>query len=173
MFDPHAYGPEIARILALEGEGNRLMPLAHPTCASAQARDLIHTATLPNLVRAGLYLYHSCWNEAHELAQDIATPEGSYWHAIVHRQEPDAGNAGYWFQRVGAHPVFPALLARAAELGYDAGARWDPVAFIQYCERARPGSKEERIALEVQRAEWQLLFDHCARQAKSGRTGAS
>ena len=28
IFDPQAYGPEIARILALDGSGTRLMPLA-------------------------------------------------------------------------------------------------------------------------------------------------
>jgi hypothetical protein len=34
------------------------------------------------------------------------------------------------------------------------------------CERARqqqPGSGTERMALLTQRAEWQLLFDYCAR----------
>lgn len=163
MFDPDSYGPEIARILALDGSGERLMPLAGGTCSSPEGRDLIRGGKLAPLVRAGLYLYFSCWREAHETAQDIDTPEGSYWHAIVHRQEPDAWNSGYWFRRAGAHPVFPALRERAAELGYPAGTRWDPIAFIDFCERAEPGSGAERVALEVQRAEWQLLFDYCAR----------
>ena len=85
----------------------------------------------------------------------------------VHRQEPDAANSGYWFGQVGKHPVFPELRARAAEIGVEFGARWAPLAFIAYCEaaRTRPGSAEERKALEVQRAEWQLLFDWCARAA--------
>jgi hypothetical protein len=48
------------------------------------------------------------------------------------------------------------------------GSTWDPFAFIEYCETARnrPGSREERIAMEIQLAEWQLLFDYCARQAQ-------
>ena len=48
------------------------------------------------------------------------------------------------------------------------GDRWDAMAFIDYCEKARtrPGSAEERIALEVQRAEWQLLFDWCAKNIR-------
>jgi hypothetical protein len=173
QFNPNAYGPEVARILALDGNGERLMPLVHGPCSPPQAKAAIealaHRKSLPEAVIAGLYLYFSCWDEAHEIAQDISTPEGSYWHAVVHRQEPDAGNAGYWFRQVGAHPVFPALRERAAQIGVDFGPAWDPVAFIDLCERARqePGSEMERKALETQRAEWQLLFDYCA--AKTGR----
>lgn len=168
QFDPNAYGPEVAAILALDGNGKRLMPLMQGPCSSPQALAAITAAAakkrLPEAAVAGLYLYFSCWEEAHEIAQNISTPEGSYWHAIVHRQEPDAGNSGYWFRQVGAHPIFPALLDEAARIGVDFGPRWDPIAFIEMCERARqePGSETERKALETQRAEWQLLFDYCA-----------
>ena len=172
-FDPKAYGPEIAEILALNGNGERLMSLVHGPCLSPNVKAaldaLAQRKLLPEGALAGLYLYFSCWKEAHEIAQNISTPEGSYWHAIVHRQEPDAGNSGYWFRQVGAHPIFPALRERAAQIGVDFGQRWDPIAFIEMCERARqePGSEAERQALEIQRAEWQLLFDYCA--AKTGR----
>jgi hypothetical protein len=42
---------------------------------------------------------------------------------------------------------------------------WDPFAFIDLCEKARrnPGLPLAALATEIQRAEWQLLFDHCAR----------
>ena len=165
MFDPHAYGTEIARILALDGSGERLMPLAGGTCSSVEARRLLQASLLPPAVLAGLYLYFSCWDEAHRVAQDLDTPEGSYWHALVHRQEPDAGNSSYWFGQVGRHPIFPDLRARAAGIGIEFGKSWDPRAFLSYCDaaRQRPGSPEERMALEVQRAEWQLLFDWCAK----------
>ena len=109
MFDPHAYGEEIAGILALDGNGERLMPLAGGTCSSEEARSLVKASRLPPVELAGLYLYFSCWDDAHRVAQDIETPEGSYWHAIVHRQEPDPGNAAYWFRHLGRHPIFPAL----------------------------------------------------------------
>ncbi|MEO8371993.1 MAG: hypothetical protein ABI806_22610 [Candidatus Solibacter sp.] len=163
MFDPHAYGEEIARILALDGDGLRPMPLAGGRCTSAAARDLLKKSSLAAPVLAGLYLYFGCWDEAHTVAQDLGTKEGSYWHAIVHRQEPDAGNSGYWYRQVGKHAIFPALRARAAEIGVDFGASWNPIKFIDYCERVSPGSLEERKAMEVQLAEWQLLFDFCAR----------
>ena len=165
MFDPQAYGGEIAEILALDGNGERLMPLAGGKCSSSKARNRLRRSRIPLVVRAGLYVYFSCWEEAHELAQDLRTSEGSYWHAIVHRQEPDAWNSGYWFDRVGKHPIYPALCAEALALGVDFGTVWDPKAFIEYCERARTrhGSDEKRKALEVQRAEWQLLFDWVVR----------
>jgi hypothetical protein len=167
MFDPHAYGDEIAGILALDENGERLMPLVGGTCSSPAARNLLKASKLPPAVLAGLYLYFSCWDDAHGVAQDLETQDGSYWHAIVHRQEPDAGNAGYWFRQVGQHAIFPALRMRAGEIGVEFGDRWDPIAFIDYCEaaRRRPGSAEERKALEVQRAEWQLLFAWCAKAA--------
>ena len=173
-FDPQTYGSAVAAILHLDGDGRRLMPLATSGGGSNEARALIREAgarklfprsRAPEAALAGLYLYFDCWTEAHETAQDVATPEGSYWHAIVHRQEPDAWNSGYWFRQVGAHPIFPALRDAAAEVGLSVGAKWNPQAFIELCEQARqnPGSDLESQAREVQRAEWQLLFDYCAR----------
>ena len=173
QFDPNAYGGEVAAILALDARGARLMPLAEGRCSSPRALEILRAADSarlfpgsrsPQAAMCGLYLYFSCREEAHEIAQDIPTAEGSYWHAIVHRQEPDAGNSAYWFRRVGRHAIFPDLRREAAALGVDFGAQWDPMAFIEFCERARraPGSEQEQRAIEVQRVEWQLLFDYCA-----------
>jgi hypothetical protein len=144
-FDPAAYGPEVAAILALGGDGRRPMALAEPVCTSAEARARIAAAKIPELLRAGLYLYFGCWNEAHQTAQEIPSREGSYWHAIVHRQEPDAGNAGYWFAQVGNHPIYAQL-----------GPHWNPRAFIRQCMAGEPSAQE------LQLLEWQLLFDYCA-----------
>ena len=41
------------------------------------------------------------WHEAHEVAQDIDTPLGSWIHALLHAIEGDMGNAGYWYNRAG------------------------------------------------------------------------
>ena len=120
--------------------------------------------------RAGLYLYAGCWVQAHETAQEIGDADGSYWHAIVHRQEPDAGNSMYWFGQTGRHPVFTALAERAARVDGIFRGVWDPRRFIDYCERAlrEPGGELEKRALEIQRIEWELLFDYSFRRATRG-----
>jgi hypothetical protein len=169
MFDPTQYGEDVASILALDGAGQRLMPLAIAECTSSEARRLIRMSSLPPVVRAGLFFYFNCWADAHQVSQNIESNEGNYWHALVHRQEPDAWNAGYWFRRVGTHPIFPALRKYAATRGINFGLRWDPIAFVDYCGKAGAGSEEERRAQEVQRLEWQLLFDHSARMVEGAR----
>jgi hypothetical protein len=163
MFAPTKYGEEVARILALDRGGQRLMPLTIGECTSAEARRVIRVSALPDLVRAGLFFYFNCWTDAHHVSQNIESIEGSYWHALVHRQEPDAFNAGYWFRRVGTHPIFPQVRRFAALRNINFGLEWAPIAFIDYCYKVRPGSPEERRAQEVQLAEWQLLFDYCAK----------
>ena len=176
-FDPSAYGPAVAAILALDGNGERLMPLASGRCSSPEALTRIQAgsaATLfphssaPEAALSGLYLYFSCIDQAHEVAQSVHTADGAYWHGIVHRQEPDPDNARYWFRQVGSHPVFHELARQAEAIGlpsHDPSGRWDPFRFVEICDRARrePDSPLTRMALETQRAEWQLLFDYCAR----------
>lgn len=46
------------------------------------------------------------WEKAHDIAQDIDSPMGSWLHALLHLIEGDTGNAGYWFRRAG-RPVRP------------------------------------------------------------------
>src|SRR5215831_10054740 len=134
MFDISVYSQGVQQILALDGSGERLMPLASGTCSSGEAYrrlksvkpvDLFPDSRAPEAAMAGLYLYFSCLDESHSISQSVETPDGSFWHGIMHRQEPDAGNSGYWFRRVGKHPVFPALRDSAAALGYPIGSSWD------------------------------------------------
>ncbi len=171
----------MARILALDQDGNRLIPLvsggsspkeAHAALSKQKASGLFPHAPAPDAALAGLWVYFSCFERGHEIAQDIPTAEGSFWHGILHRQEPDPDNAAYWFRQAGSHPVFADLADAATriagqypEAGFRWDGGWDPFAFIDFCEQARrmPGTPAERTAPEIQRAEWQLLFDYCAR----------
>ncbi len=162
MFDANAYGEKVAGILA-GGVG---------ALRGVKAADLFPEARAPEAALSGLWLYFSRFEEGHKIAQEIATVDGSYWHAIAHRMEPDAANAAYWFRRVGKHACYPAVAEAAREIvarlpgaGFDVGAEWDALAFVDFCEKARrmPGTEAERAAVEIQRAEWRVLFDYCAR----------
>jgi hypothetical protein len=155
------------------------MPLVHSGACDPSAKalknrkasELFPDAKSAEAVLAGLLLRLNCWTEAHEVAQDIGSPEGSYWHAIVHRLEPDYGNAAYWFRRVEKHPIFPNLLARAETLAAQfpqarlaMPGEWKPEIFSRLCADAthKHGSDNERLALEIQQAEWELLMEWCA-----------
>lgn len=121
MFDPSAYGAAVARILT--------SPDPRPLLEGQRADELFPGARSPLGALAGLWLRAGGWEEAHSIAQDLDTPEGSYWHALVHRAEPDEWNANYWLRRVGdAHPVRAAALA-------DPDREWEML--FDYCARSK------------------------------------
>ncbi len=164
------YGPAVAEILSLAGDGHRPLPLVMTPCASevarqrllaAPARDLFPGARAPEAALAGLFAYFCCFEEAHTLVENREDPEGMYWHGIIHRSEPREENARYWFQQLGAHPIFP-MVAQAT-----GKTSWDPFAFMEQCNQARiePGSELETRTMAAQTAEWQILFDYCSRPA--------
>jgi hypothetical protein len=113
---------------------------------------------------AGLWLLHDFLDESHRVSQDLDTAEGSYWHAIMHRREPDPSNSKYWFRRVGSHPVVSQLAEQAALLKLEYQT---PVDFVDTCESVRDShSPGEELAKRVQQLEWQLLFAYCYDRAR-------
>jgi hypothetical protein len=58
-------------------------------------------ASLSSELKALWYCKNQQWEAAHDIAQDIPTPMGSWIHALLHLIEGDAGNAAYWFHRAG------------------------------------------------------------------------
>lgn len=170
-FSPESYGPQIAALLLPPrtcelGPGKPNLAARQPlqslekTLSAGKAAD---DAMLRCCI-AGLWLYHDFADESHAISQEIHTQSGSYWHAILHRREPDPSNAKYWFHRVGDHPVLKLLAAQAPALG---GNYRNPEMFVDLCERVRgAGTPEEELAKKLQNLEWELLFDHCWRQAR-------
>ena len=123
---------------------------------------------------AGIWLWNGFLDQSHELSQNVDTPEGNWWHGIMHRREPDAGNAAYWFRRVGDHQLFSALgekvreHAKQTELPVEAQwlaqcTDWQPQQFIEACESARhdPNKIVCRVLREVAAIEWYTLFNYC------------
>lgn len=170
----------VTTLFGLKDSGRSRMELVSPRLvAPPEAVQALRSAApelwfpqsrSPQGALAALWLYFGAFEEAHALVQDLETAEGSYWHAIVHRMEPDFWNSGYWFRRVGYHGIFPALRDEAARIvaavpdcGFDPGASWSPGRFTAFCEiaRGRPGSGAESAAREIQFAEWLLLFARC------------
>ncbi|MEZ6123052.1 MAG: hypothetical protein R3C49_07745 [Planctomycetaceae bacterium] len=63
----------------------------------------------PNLSDEGQVLWHiraGNWDTAHNIAQEIHTPTGSWLHALLHLIEGDHSNAGYWFRKA-SRPARP------------------------------------------------------------------
>ena len=124
------------------------------------------------LLRAAALLWHDHHEEAHRIAQEDESPEGSFLHGILHRREPDSSNAKYWFRRVGKHPSFSALAEEVKNfLGPQPDPKmhaklfphgtWDPFGFIDFCDRAvsLPSSDPLRKQLQqIQALEFDTLI---------------
>ena len=123
-------------------------------------------------VRSGLLLLADDLDGSHTISQAIQTVEGSYWHGIMHRREKDYSNSKYWFNRVGAHPIFKELgkkLNRFPNLTDEwAGQQsWDPYLMIDTVEECESGRKPQLQddLMEIQEVEMLLLLAHCYHQA--------
>jgi hypothetical protein len=120
---------------------------------------------MPAACHAGLWLYHDFLDESHSISQDSSDSTGAFWHAIMHRREPDAFNSKYWWRRVGSHPVLRMLIELAPSVGYRFTS---PEVFVDFCEHVRgTNSADELLAKRVQLLEWQLLLRYCVEPNRS------
>jgi len=89
---------------------------------SAKAAGAEVPAGLSEPLRAMWHAKAGHWEPAHEIAQDIKTPTGSWIHAFLHREEGDLPNARYWYRRAGK--TMPENLAIADEWSFIARELW-------------------------------------------------
>ena len=47
------------------------------------------------------------WEQSHDIVESLPEPGASWIHAMLHREEGDLGNAGYWYHR--ADKQMPAI----------------------------------------------------------------
>ncbi len=140
-------------------------------------------------LQSGLFQVHDALERSHTLAQSIEGRgrhrAGDYWHAIMHRREPDYTNAKYWFRHVGAHPIDAELASRASQLLASSAhadvaqwrsrlalpGRWDSAAFVDLCEQAAADESGPlgMIGRRIQWTEILLLLNSTCQDAFGGR----
>jgi len=130
--------------------------------ANLTLKELCHgtvaNKAMANCCRSGLWVLHGNLHESHEISQSIHSPEGSYWHGLMHRAEGDFWNSKYWYSKAGKnHPV--------AQRMRDHDSAWSGDSFVDDCERAvnsPANDKQTHEALnQLARQEWFYLFQHC------------
>lgn len=167
------FSPKIQSLMAFAGQPRPFDRLERGK-APVIAAKAVGSSGLKPFVQGALYLYLDCFEEAHNVANaHEGTWQGNWLHAILHRREPDAANAKYWYARVqapetdyriigwaarevlGAKP--PEGLEALAEAVRKSGS-WEPEVFTDLCDRYRkedPASPAYRLLALLQGIEWE------------------
>ena len=177
------YGGPIDRLLCSAhlpdyGPGDEVASVA-PAITALSDADILGQRTVSDrsmiaCCRSALWLWFNYLDASHQVSQAIDTPTGSFWHGVVHRREPDYGNAKYWFRRVGDHVAYRqvahAVAAWRSAVGSDendpewlTNGDWDPFGMVDWCQQvAREGDPGMAARCrEVTCVEWNVMFHYC------------
>jgi hypothetical protein len=129
------------------------------------------------LLQSAFYICFDCFEEAHNIAQDHEGPIGNWLHAILHRREPDGGNAKYWYARVKLpDKVNQRIVEEALKLlksvslpeleplqrKISKSGAWEPEDFVDLCDKFRQkdsGSLAYWTLAKIQEIEWWGLVE--------------
>ena len=180
----HFVESDVSAVSPLRRWPSLTTPASEPT--ATRFRDFI--ASLPILtakpnspdtvsVRAGLLLLNDFFDESHSCSQSMEGHQNAdYWHAILHRREPDYGNAKYWFRQVGRHANFAELAQQVTTMFAQTSGSletklsrwqprlvtangWEPFVFVDLCEAAESDAELRSWCEEVQFVEMLLLLE--------------
>lgn len=148
---------------------NLLRQIEAKTLLTQNLQALLPKAQHPQAALAGILLFGGCWSESHELVQNLSDIEGSYWHAILHRMEPDFFNSQYWFRQVNGHSIFEELHRSAADILAQSGPSqwrlnetWSPLQLNRWIEATETSLPQFReLATSLHTLEARLLLAWC------------
>lgn len=135
-------------------------------------------------LQAGLFLLNDFFEDSHSCSQSIEGRgphhTGDYWHAILHRREPDYSNSKYWFRHVGRHPVFAELGENLKTIApsisteisgrLNADGSWDPFGFVDLCAKAQKDPDIDILCRRVQYFEMLRLLNWTWEEGQSFST---
>ncbi len=129
---------------------------------------------------AGVWQMNGFLDRSHALAQSVEGRgkhrAGDYWHASMHRSEPDYSNAKYWFRRVGVQGIHRFLASDADQILSICGSpeasgwrtaivgqgppKWNALSFVDLCEHLANHRNPELLlaARKIQLIEMALLL---------------
>lgn len=145
----------LAPIVNLQFDFAPQNPEAKSVLKSISPEELFHSPItnqkLARCCHSGLWLLNGFLHESHEISQTIKAPEGSYWHAIMHRAEGDFWNSKYWYRQVREHAVLDQLRPYGVT----------GEGLVDLCEQSTHAANTRERTTELVKTEWSLLFEFC------------
>jgi len=157
---PALVGPVTNR--GIEGDMPQLLEEVDRHVAAGDWRGCLH---------AGLWVLADDLERAHRICQEINTPHGAAWHAVVHRREGDFWNSKFWWRRAGCVKFEGLAATLRAQLknappelaAWSHGERYDAAGFVDLVEQYAREPEMQEPLLAIQRLEWASLFQECWR----------